>query len=246
MYREREDREETEENNFAEEKVEEKEEVKKLGIVVPGEIIVSGDNYLPGDNTRREGKEILAGKFGLAEERGRLIKIIPLSGVYMPRRGNVVIGKAIDLTFSGWIIDISAPYQGFLSAMEVPRFINKNDLGNFIDIGDMVTCKVYSVKRKGIDLTIKARGLGKLENGIIIKVNSNKVPRIIGKEGSMIKIIKDATGCDIIVGQNGIIWIRGNKVEDELKAKKAIEFITTKSVVSGLTEKVKEFLEAEK
>jgi len=219
----------------------EKEETKRK-IVVPGEVIISGEDYLPGDNTRREGKDILASKFGLADEKGRLIKIIPLSGIYMPRRGNVIIGKIIDLTFNGWIIDINAPYSAFLGLADCPKFLNKNDLANFLDIGDIVVCKVFSVKRKGTDLTLKSRGLGKLEEGILIKVNSNKVPRIIGKEGSMIKIIKDATSCDITVGQNGLIWIKGGGPEDELKAKKTIELIANKAFISGLTDKVKGFL----
>lgn len=228
-----------------EEEKEEQEEVEevKRKVVVPGEIIVSGEEFLPGDNTRREGKNILASKYGLAEEKGRLVKIIPLSGVYMPRRGNVVIGKVTDVTFNGWITDINAPYSGFLSVNESPRFLNKNDLGNFLDIGDVVACKVFSVKRKGIDLTLRSRGLGKLEDGLLIRVNSNKVPRIIGREGSMIKIIKDGTNTDITVGQNGLIWIRGSKPEDELKAKKTIELIVSKPFITGLTDKVKKFLE---
>ena len=230
-----------------EEKIDEPEpEETKREIVVPGEKIVSGEDYLPGDNTRREGKDIFSSRFGLAETKGRLVRVIPLSGVYMPRRGNIVIGRVIDLTFNGWIIDIDAPYTGFLGVAESPRYLNKNDIQEFLDIGDMVACKVYSPKRKGIDLTIKSRGLGKLEGGIIIQVNSNKVPRIIGREGSMIKVIKDSTNCDIIVGQNGIIWIKGNRPEDELKAERAIMFITSKPFLSGLTDKVKEFFEKEK
>ena len=219
------------------------EKSKERKIVVPGEIIVSGEDFLPGDNTRRQGKDIVAGKFGIIEEKGRLIRIIPLSGVYMPRRGNVIIGKVVDLTFNGWIISINGPYSAFLSVSECPRFINSNELANFLDIGDMVVCKVYSVKRKGIDLTIKSRGLGKLEEGIIIEINSNKVPRIIGKEGSMIKMVKDSTNCDITVGQNGIVSIKGSSPEDEIKAKKAILFITENAHIHGLTDKVKEFLE---
>jgi exosome complex component RRP4 len=110
-------------------------------------------------------------------------------------------------------------------------------------IGDAIACKIYSVKRKGVDVTIKGRGLGKLEDGLIIKINSNKVPRVIGKEGTMINLIKEKTGCNIIVGQNGVVWISGRDIEEELKAKEAILFITEKSFVDGLTEQVKSFLE---
>ena len=215
-------------------------------IVIPGEKIADGDDYLAGEGTRKEGKSIIASRFGLADKSDRLIKIIPLSGIYMARRGNTVIGKILDITFNGWIIDIGSPYASFLPVAECPRFINKNDLAEFYDIGDMIVAKVWSVKRKGIDLTIKSRGLGKLEGGMIIKINSNKVPRVIGKAGSMINLIKEATGCDITVGQNGIIWLRGSKVEDELFAEKAIRFVTEKSFIEGLTEKTKEWLEEQK
>jgi len=219
---------------------------KKREIVIPGEIIVEGEEYLPGDWTRKLGKSILARRFGLADISGRLVKVIPLSGIYMPRRGNVVIGKIEDLTFNGWIIDINAPYQSFLPVAECPKFINKNDLAEHYDIGEVLSCKVSSVKRKGVDLTIKGRGLGKLEEGIIIHINSNKVPRIIGKEGSMINLIKKESDCDIIVGQNGLIWIKGNKVEDELLAKEAIMFVAEKSFISGLTEQIQEWFNKKK
>jgi exosome complex component RRP4 len=212
-------------------------------IVIPGEVLESGEDLLPGEGTRREGKEILASRFGLKEKQGRLVKIIPLSGVYIPRRGNLVIGVINDINFNGWNIDINAPYSSFLSLSECPRFFDKEDLSEYFDIGDMIACKVKSVKRKGVDLTLKSVGLGKVEDGMILYINSNKVPRVIGKEGSMIKIIKDATGCDITVGQNGVVWIKGKNADEELLAKEAILFITGKSFVSGLTDKVKEFID---
>ncbi len=224
----------------------EKETKEKRELVVPGEVIVSGNEYLPGEWTRREGKNIVAIRFGLADKSGRLVKIIPLSGTYIPRKGNVVIGKVTDITFNGWLMDIDAPYSSFLPLTECSKFVNKNDLSECYDIGDMLAVKVQSVKRKGIDLTAKGKNLGKLEEGMIIKINSNKVPRVIGKEGSMINLIKKESDCDITVGQNGIIWIRGERVEDELFAEKAIMFVTEKSFIEGLTDKTKEWLEKNK
>lgn len=212
-------------------------------IVIPGETVKSGEDFLPGEGTRRDGKHIIAVKFGLKDEQDRLVKVIPLSGIYMPRRGNLVIGKVNDISFNGWMMDINAPYSSFLPLAECPRFFRTDDLAEYFDIGDMIACKVESIKRKGIDLTIKGKGLGKLEGGMIININSNKVPRVIGKEGSMVKIIKDATGCDITVGQNGIVWIRGEAVDNELIAKEAINYITANSFINGLTDKVKEWLD---
>lgn len=211
-------------------------------IVIPGEKIISGKDYLPGDGTRRDGESILANKYGLADISKKLIKIIPLSGGYDPRDGNIVIGRVEDVTYNGWRIDIKSPASAFLSVSECPTYI-KGDLKEYHNIGDMISARVSSVKQGGIDLTIKGRNLGKLREGLIIHINPNKVPRVIGKEGSMIKLIKDKTECRITVGQNGVVWILGDKIENELKAQEAIRFVTEQSFITGLTDKLKEWFE---
>jgi exosome complex component RRP4 len=215
-------------------------------IVIPGEIIVEGDEYLPGDSTEKRDGKIFALKYGLAEDQNNLIKVIPLSGVYNPRRGNTVIGKVESMNAGGWMVEIGATDSAFLSMMEVPRYVNKDAMDEVLDIGDMVIAKIWSISKKGIDLSIKSRGLGRIEEGIIFDVNPNKVPRIIGKEGSMIKLIKDNTGCDIQVGQNGTVWIKGDSVDAEVFTRKAINFIADNSYVTGLTELVTKWFEENK
>src|SRR3989338_6460150 len=212
-------------------------------IVIPGEIIERGNDFLPGEGTEKRGEDIIALKYGLAEESNNLVKVIPLSGVYLPRRGNVVIGKVENITFNGWVVDIGCADGAFISLMEVPRFVNKNELDEVMDIGDMVVAKIIGVNKRGVDLTLKIRGLGKIDEGLIFKINPNKVPRVIGKEGSMIKLIKDETGCDITVGQNGLMWIQGDSIDKELKAKEAVMFITERSFIKGLTEELKKWFE---
>jgi exosome complex component RRP4 len=215
-------------------------------IVIPGEVVITGEDYLPGENTEKRNEGIVSLIFGLAEEADKLVKVIPLSGVYHPRRGNVVIGRVENVTFNGWVMDIGSAQNAFLPLMEVPRFVNKDGLEEVMDIGDMVVAKILRINKRGIDLTIKMRGFGKIEKGIIMKINSNKVPRVIGKEGSMISMIKDDTKCRITVGQNGLISIEGDKVEDEILAKRAIAFISEKCLLAGLTDEVKKWFEKEK
>jgi len=215
-------------------------------IIIPGEVIVKGDDFLPGEGTEKTDKGIIALRFGLAEESNKLVKVIPLSGVYQPRRGNVVIGQVANITMNGWFVDINCSDNAFLSLNEVPRYVDKDGMEDVMDIGDMIIAKIWNINKRGIDLSIKSRGLGKIDEGIIVSVNSNKVPRVIGKEGSMVKLIKEKTGCNITVGQNGVIWIKGNKIKDELKAKKAILFIAEKSFIDGLTEEVNKLFDGEK
>src|SRR3990167_9933004 len=104
-------------------------------IVIPGEAIVEGNDYLPGEGTERRGDEIVALRYGLAEESNKLIRVIPLSGVYHPRRGNVVIGKVENITFNGWVVDIETPQAAFLPLSEFPKYIDKNELDDVLSIG---------------------------------------------------------------------------------------------------------------
>ncbi len=215
-------------------------------VVVPGEIIASGEDLLPGESVRREGNDLIASRYGVAEKIGRVVKIISLSGAFIPRRNNVVIGRVSDIVHSGWIVDIDYAQNGFLPLMESPRFVNKHEMDQFLAIGDMVSAKVWSVSPKGIDLAMKGKGLGKLEGGFVFRINPSRVPRVIGREGSMINLIKENTGCNITIGQNGWIWIHGENIDAEIKARRAIEFIADKVLVSGLTEQVENWFKENK
>ncbi len=214
--------------------------------IIPGELIIEGEDYLPGEGTEKKDNKIYALRYGLAEESNKLIKVIPLSGVYEPRRGNVIIGKVEMLTYNGWVINIGSSENAFLPLTEVPRYVNKDDLEEVMGIGDMAIIKIVSLNKRGIDVTIKARGLGRIDEGLIFEINSNKVPRVIGKEGSMIKLIKDETNTNITVGQNGKILIKGESIESELLAKKVIKHIVEKSFISGLTDEVNNWFKENK
>ncbi len=230
-----------------EEQKETKEQTKEnkgRRIVIPGEVIASGTSFLPGEGAQRQGTDVTATRFGILEMDDRLVKVVALSGTYIPRKGNVVIGSVSEITFNGWVIDINSPYTSFLPIMECKGFVSKrDDLSLIYNYGDMVIAQVVGVKAKGVDLSTKERGFDKLEDGLVISINSNKVPRVIGKQGSMVNLIKEYTGCEIVVGQNGVIWMKGESIDAELVAKEAIHFIDKNSLVEGLTEKVKDFLE---
>ncbi len=215
-------------------------------LVVPGEVIAKGDDFLPGENTKKENGQVIALRYGLSEVSDNIAKVIPVSGVYQARRGNVVIGEVVGLTSAGWLVDVGVAENAFLSIMEVPRYVDKNALHEVMDIGDAVIAKIWNIGSRGIDLSVKMRGFGKLNDGMIFEINCNKIPRIIGKEGSMINLIKDATGCNISVGQNGLIWMKGETIDNELFAKKAIKYVEENATKEGLTDAVIKWLEENK
>ncbi len=218
-------------------------ESTKRKAVVPGEVILTGEDFLPGEGTRREGENVVASRFGLSEQIGRVVKVIPIFGAFIPRRNNVIIGRVADITFRGWLVNIDSAGSAFMPIEEAPRFINRNEMDQYLKIGDVISAKIWSVSSRGIDLTLKGKGLGKLEGGFIFRVIPSRVPRVIGREGSMINLIKEKTGCNITVGQNGWIWIKGESLDSEIKARRAIEFVSEKVFIDGLTEKMEEWFE---
>ena len=219
--------------------------VKDKDISVPGETLAVGMDILPGMGTYRDGEKIIANRLGLAMIEGRTIKLIPLSGRYIPKTGDTVICKVIDVGFNGWRLDTNSAYSAMLSMKDATsEFIARGaNLTQYYDLGDYIVCKIVNVtSQKLIDVTMKGPGLRKLRGGRVIEVDSNKVPRIIGKQGSMVMMIKDATNCNISVGQNGLIWIDGEPM-NELLAIQTIRKIEKESHLSGLTDKIKEFLD---
>ena len=222
--------------------------VKQKEVVVPGDVLVEGMDYVPGYGTYRMNDKIYASLLGLVDIDKNVVKLIPLSGKYEPKRGDTIIGKVIDITMGGWRIDTNSAYSAMLSMKDATSaYIRKgDDLTRYFDIGEYVVAKITNVtSQKLIDLTMKGPGLKKLKSGIIIEVNPHKIPRVIGKQGSMVSMIKQYTGCQIIVGQNGLIWVSG-KPEGEILAAKTIKFIEQESHLSGLTEKVKSMLDKSK
>jgi len=82
----------------------------------------------------------------------------------------------------------------------------------------------------------------KLRGGRIIKIAPSKVPRVIGKKGTMVRQIKNKTETKIIVGQNGLVWIKG---ENPNLAARAVKKVEEEAHLSGLTDKIDEWLEEE-
>jgi exosome complex component RRP4 len=219
--------------------------VKNKDVAVPGEVLATGMDNLPGTGTYREKEKIIASRLGLVQLEGRTIKLIPLSGRYLPKKFDTIICKIIDVSVSGWRLETNSPYTAMLSMKDATsQFIQRGaDLTQYYDLGENIVCSIVNVtSQKLVDVTMKGPGLRKLKGGRIISVASNKVPRIIGKQGSMVSMIKDATKCSIIVGQNGLVWIEGTP-EDELLAIQTIKKIEEESHFSGLTDKIKGFLE---
>lgn len=214
--------------------------VENKDLVIPGEVLADDDFY-SGRGTFRENGRICSSLLGRVSLRNKKIRVIPLKSKYVPKKGDVVIGKVKDVKFSMWELDINSPYSGILPAFEVFGR-EKKSLNRVYDVGDVLFLRVVEVDEvKKAKLGLKGRRLGKFNGGIIVDMSPTKVPRLIGKKGSMINMIKEKTGCNIIVGQNGLVWVKGSPEMEQL-TKDIIHIIDEEAHTSGLTNRIRDKL----
>jgi len=218
-------------------------------LVTPGDLLAEGD-YMTGDNTYKDDDKIYASRVGLVDYEDRKVYVVALKAFYIPSVGDTVIGKVVELGTSGWTIDVNAPYLAMLQASDVmdrPFRPRTSDLPSIFDVGDVIIAKIVAYNRtRDPLLTVREPGLGKIMRGTLVKITPTKIPRVIGRKGSMVSMIKRETECQITIGQNGLILISGKTPEDERLAVMALHKIEEESHTSGLTDRVTEMLRKKK
>ena len=222
---------------------------EKKQLVTPGELLAEGD-YLPGENTYMEENKIYAQRIGLVDDENKKVNVVALRAFYVPKVGDIVIGTVVEVGFNGWTVDIKSPYTALLRASDVlsrPFKPQNDELSQVLNAGDLIVAKIASYDRAhDPQLTVGEPGLGKITRGQIMHVVPTKIPRVIGRKGSMISMIKQETGCQIILGLNGVILVTGKTPEDEEFAMSAIKKIEQESHISGLTDRITKLLKENK
>ncbi|ADI32698.1 exosome complex RNA-binding protein Rrp4 [Staphylothermus hellenicus] len=222
-------------------------------IVRPGDILAIIENsgeatpkYLPEKHVYIAENRIYSDVLGIVSITDKTVSVIPLEGVYFPKKDDLVIGLVTGVGITNWIIDIRAPYKAILNGSEVIEGFNPiiHNLRDYLDIGEYILAKISVFDRtRDPILTIKGKGLGKITEGTVIEVKPSRVPRIIGKKGSMLNLLTSKTGCNIVVAQNGMIWARcpdNHRLNILIQALKIIE---DKVHMRGLTEEIRLFLD---
>jgi len=222
--------------------------VENRELVVPGQQLAEGD-YLVSDGVFREGKRIFSTVVGLVDIKGRRIRVIPLQGPYIPKEGDLVIGVIVDVHPLGWIVDINSPYlanllvQDYLQRKVTP---GRENLKRFLQVKDVVVLRVKKVdEKKQVLLEGGKPGLGKLKGGKLVEISPMKIPRVLGKKGSMLSVLQKSGRCRLLVANNGRIMIWGSD-GDVARVTDALKKIEREAHTTGLTDRIKLMLEETK
>ncbi|MHA2397779.1 MAG: KH domain-containing protein [Promethearchaeota archaeon] len=237
-------------------------------IVVPGEVLTEDTKtFMPGRGTiyNKERTKIISLNIGLKQVKRNYINVIPLRGFYTPRPGDKVIALVVDKNPVKYRCDIGAKDFGTLKPKNT---IKRSKMGSYrgggrggggrsqnnedsttskFDIGDILIVKILSADRLNQpELTTVGKYLGKRNNGVVISIDPPKIPRIIGRNGSMIKMLNNLTNSNIFVTQNGRIWLKGEDLAHERLLIEAIQKIASEAHTVGLTDRMQEFIINEK
>jgi exosome complex component RRP4 len=194
--------------------------------------------YLPGDKLpasvrvsrlnqnaiRKHGNVLHATVVGSVSDE----MFMPFEMVYIPKEGDSIVGIVTDRRNIGYFVDTGTAYEGLILSRE-----SRIDLS----VGDIVFGKVDRVEDEDTMILSNPK---KLEVGRVLELPASKIPRIIGKEASMINLIKSKTDVNLFVGANGYVWMSSKGKLN--KAIQAITMIVNKAHMDGLTDEVTRFL----
>jgi exosome complex component RRP4 len=196
-----------------------------MRIVIPGEVVAERPERM--ENTYIQEGRTYAKVLGMYDSNGR--GIIPLEGAWMPRSDDTVVGIVSEVRNKVYVIDLS--YFG--RSLLIP---GKYEEYSF-SVGDVIEARIKEVENRRTIILSEAKPLSE---GTVMSVKPRKVLRIIGKKNTMVNQIAGFTKTSIIVGLNGLIWLRGGDIG---LASEAIRRVEREAHVSGLTETIRRYLE---
>jgi len=215
--------------------------------VLPGDFITTAPLRLQ-NNVVLEGKRIISTTIGLSDVSDDSVRVISLTGVYLPKTDDMVIGIIQYIHGNSWFADINSCYQGMLLGQDVfgrGSYPTKSEMEERLSKGDIIFAKIANSDRQREPLiSIADQSLGKIDSGELVKISPTKIPRLIGKHGSMIQTIEGSTNATITVGQNGLIVVSCDETNGLLKALAAIRMVDEQAHLVNLTDKVKKMLES--
>lgn len=195
-------------------------------IVIPGELITDKRKKV-GDNVFIHENQIYSSVLGLLNETDDFVSIVPLNGPYIPQENDPVVCVVRNVTANGYVIDVNSHSDCFFPKSLITRELK---------IGQILFARVKGVD--GVEVS-ELDNINILPDGLIYPVSSVKIPRIIGKNDSMLNVLKKYTSSNILIGRNGWIWYVS---KNWFLLEKAISLIVNNSQKSNLTNSIEEYL----
>jgi len=196
-------------------------------IVIPGDLLSIEKKKL-GQNTYLEDGKIYSSVIGLVSENPEYISVIALNGSYTSTIGDGIIAVVKSEIVNGYFLDFNSPGEIYLQ---------KSVLSKELKLGSVIFARIKNINESN---SIELDNINVLPQGYIYSTSPVKVPRLIGKNDSMLNLFKIYTESSIVIGKNGWVWYISKK---PLLLEKALNLVVNNSQKSNLTNTVKAYLE---
>jgi exosome complex component RRP4 len=163
---------------------------------------------------------LIASVCGIIEKVNRLISVKPLKSRYNGDIGDIVVGRITNVGAKRWLVDVQGRKDAtlLLSSINLPDGVQRRktyeDQLNMRQLyveNDLIVAEVQQILGNStLSLQTRSSRFGKLENGQFLVVDCSLVKRC------QQHFHKFDFGVDVILGNNGYIWITGSgKMEKE-------------------------------
>jgi len=180
--------------------------------VVPGDLVAKG-NYRIYSNVIKTDSEFYSIFVGSAEVAGGKVRVTRLSGPYIPKIGDQIIGMITDVQPLAATVDINSYINGFIMANSFYKKRidpSKRDLSEKVRIGDLLNARVSRIER-GRDVSLSLEQKWRVDGDAIFYISPAKAAYLLKSKSNIINKIKAFTGAGIVMGINGVIVAKGEK-----------------------------------
>ena len=122
----------------------------KKRYVLPGDFITTAPLRLQ-NNVVLEGKRIISTTIGLADISDDSARVISLTGIYIPKIDDLIIGTITSIAGNSWFANINSCYQGMLLGQDVfgrGSYPTTNEMKERLVKGDIIFAKIANFDRQ--------------------------------------------------------------------------------------------------
>jgi exosome complex component RRP4 len=184
-------------------------------IVLPGDVIESASaGVMCGSGVELRGEEIVATVRGFVTRMSRLLSVTPMTSIYTPNVGDIVIGRIAQVQQQRWKVQIGCSVLAILrlTSIYLPddqlrrrTTADERNMRQYFDVGDLVCAEVQEVPSSGsVSLHTRQQHPRRLDRGIVVDVPARLIKRV---PTHICALDREGLAFQIIWGVNGTVWV---------------------------------------
>ncbi|XP_059480393.1 exosome complex component RRP40 [Neocloeon triangulifer] len=201
-------------------------------VVVPGDVVQlpakSGGKLILGPGLMKVREEVHVTKCGVLRKGGNHIYYVDSrQKKYVPAKGECVLGVVTNARGEMFRVDIGSSDEASVSYLAFENATKKNR--PLINVGDVIFGKLLVASKDMepelvcVDSHGKKGRLGVLpEGGFLFSCSLNLVRKILKPTCPLLETLGKELAYEVVVGMNGMVWVRTNSVRETILVCNAI------------------------